>query len=235
MNLTLLSDIAGNGSTLNDLLDNHEPDRGLSLKQIWRLYLNKCPYTSELFYKSRLSSRPGLENQRIVSTGPVQGSGMRFLEVTHTGNQSSSPEEVEMVFTVVESLVGEGATWIDKAGDEWLLQLEDILIIAPYNKQEFELQEKLPGARIGTVDKFQGQEAPLVIYSMATSTPSDAPHGMEVLYSLNRLNVATSRARCVCLLVANPVLFEPGCRTPQQMRLANAFCRYRELAEDILL
>ena len=130
-----------------------------------------------------------------------------------------------MVCTVVESLIGEGATWIDKDGDEHLLQLEDILIIAPYNKQVFALQEKLPSARIGTVDKFQGQKAPLVIYSMTTSTPTDAPHGMEFLYSLNRLNVATSRARCVCLLVANPNLFEPECRTPQQMRLVNTFCR----------
>ena len=67
---------------------------------------------------------------------------------------------------------------------------------------------------MGTVDKFQGQEAPVVIYSMTTSTPEDAPHGMEFLYSLNRLNVATSRARCVCVLVGSPELLSPECRTP---------------------
>ena len=226
-------------SALDHLLEGQQTigtDRGLFLEQTWRLHPKICAFTSEMFYEGRLSSRPGLENQRIVSNGPVQGSGLRFLEVTHTGNQSSSPEEADMVCTVVESLLGEGATWIDKDGDEQRLQLEDILVIAPYNAQVFALQDKLPvGARIGTVDKFQGQEAPLVIYSMTTSTPSDAPHGMEFLYSLNRLNVATSRARCVSLLVANPILFEPECRTPQQMRLANAFCRYRELAEDVLL
>ena len=83
---------------------------------------------------------------------------------------------------------------------------------------------------MGTVDKFQGQEAPVVIYSMATSRPEDAPRGMEFLYSLNRLNVATSRAKCLCILVASPRLFEPDCRTPQQMRLASALCRFRELA-----
>jgi superfamily I DNA and/or RNA helicase len=94
----------------------------------------------------------------------------------------------------------------------------------------FELQERLAGARIGTVDKFQGQEAPVVIYSLATSSHSDAPRGMEFLYSLNRLNVATSRARCICILVASPALFEPVCRTPHQMQMANAFCRYLELA-----
>jgi uncharacterized protein len=92
----------------------------------------------------------------------------------------------------------------------------------------------LPGARVGTVDRFQGQEAPVVIYSMTTSSPEDAPRGMEFLYSRNRLNVATSRARCAAILVANPRMFEPDCQTPRQMRLANAFCRYLELASTVV-
>ena len=88
-------------------------------------------------------------------------------------------------------------------------------------------------ARVGTVDKFQGQEAPVVFYSLATSTPDAAPRGMDFLYSLNRLNVATSRARCLAVVVASPELFFPECKTPHQMRLANAFCRFRELAEVV--
>ena len=212
-----------------------EADRGLFLEQTWRLHPDICAFTSEMFYEDRLHSRPGLENQRIVSGGPVQGSGLRFLPVSHDGNQSASFEEADMVLTLVRTLIEEGAAWIDMDGEEQPLGLEDILIIAPYNAQVFALQERLSGARIGTVDKFQGQEAPLVIYSMATSAPMDAPHGMEFLYSLNRLNVATSRARCASVLVASPALFEPECRTPQQMRLANAFCRYREMAETIVL
>jgi superfamily I DNA and/or RNA helicase len=91
---------------------------------------------------------------------------------------------------------------------------------------------KSAGVSVGTVDKFQGQQAPVVIYSMATSRPEDAPRGMEFLYSLNRLNVATSRAKCVAILVANPRVFEPECRTPRQMKLANALCRYREYADQ---
>src|SRR6185437_6043729 len=110
---------------------------------------------------------------------------------------------------------------------------KDILIIAPYNAQVFHLKERLPKARVGTVDKFQGQEAAIVIYSMATSSYADAPHGMEFLYSLNRLNVATSRAMCLCVLVGSPSLFEPDCRTPEQVRMANAFCRYLELASAL--
>src|SRR5437868_1763872 len=111
----------------------------------------------------------------------------------------------------------------DREGVEASVGLEDILIIAPYNAQVFELQERIPGARIGTVDKFQGREAPIVIYSMASSSHSDAPRGMEFLYSANRLNVATSRAKCICVVVASPRLFEAECRTPRQMQLANAF------------
>jgi superfamily I DNA and/or RNA helicase len=85
---------------------------------------------------------------------------------------------------------------------------------------------------VGTVDKFQGQEGPVVIYSMATSRAEDAPRGMDFLFSLNRLNVATSRARCAAILVASPRLFEPECRTPRQMQLASALCRYREMATE---
>jgi uncharacterized protein len=124
--------------------------------------------------------------------------------------------------------------WIDRNGREARVGLNDILIIAPYNAQLFELQSRLPsGARIGTVDKFQGQEAAIVIYSMTTSSRADAPRGMEFLYNLNRLNVATSRAMCLCVLVGAPALFEPDCRTPEQVRMANAFCRYLELASTI--
>lgn len=74
------------------------------------------------------------------------------------------------------------------------------------------------------------QEAPIILYSMATSTPEDFPRGMEFLYSLNRLNVAVSRARCVAVVVANPALFQVQCKTPRQIELANAFCRYLEMA-----
>jgi len=87
--------------------------------------------------------------------------------------------------------------------------------------------------KVGTVDKFQGQEAPVVIYSMTTSSPEDAPRGMEFLFSLNRLNVATSRAMSAVILVGSPRLFEAECRTPRQMQLANALCAFREMAIEV--
>jgi superfamily I DNA and/or RNA helicase len=85
--------------------------------------------------------------------------------------------------------------------------------------------------RFGTVDKFQGQEAPVVIYSMTASSIEDAPRGMGFLFSPNRLNVATSRAKSVCILVAAPKLLEPECKTIDQMRWANGLSRYLELSE----
>ena len=129
-----------------------------------------------------------------------------------------------------ESLADSGIEWTDATGNSSPLTRDHILIVAPYNAQVGALTARLPGARVGTVDKFQGQEAPVVIYSMTTSSPDDAPRGMSFLYDLNRLNVATSRARCACILVADPSLFEPDCRTPDQMRWANGLCRFRELA-----
>ena len=106
-----------------------------------------------------------------------------------------------------------------------------MLIVAPYNAQVGAIQRRLPPeARVGTVDKFQGQEAPISIYSLTTSSPELAPRGMDFLYSRNRLNVATSRARCVALVVGSPDLWRVRARTPAQMRLANAFCRFVELA-----
>jgi uncharacterized protein len=171
-----------------------------------------------------------LERQEIRSNGRVNGAGLRYVVVEHEGNQSSSPEEADVVRDLVGEILSSGSTWIDRNGVEAPIALEDILIIAPYNAQVFELQDRIPGGRIGTVDKFQGQERPIVIYSMTTSSHSDAPRGMEFLYSVNRLNVATSRAKCLCLIVASPRLFEAECRTPRQMQLANAFCRYLEMA-----
>jgi len=96
-----------------------------------------------------------------------------------------------------------------------------------------DLSMRLPKMRIGTVDKFQGQEAPVVIYSMTTSSPEEAPRGMEFLYSLNRLNVATSRALSNVVVVGNRKLLEPECQTPRQMQLASALCRYLELASVV--
>jgi hypothetical protein len=210
-------------------------DAGLFLSETWRLSPAICQFTSELFYENRLKPREGLDRQKLTGPTRFSGAGLWFVPADHRGNQSSSGEEVEIVVEIVRDVLQLGVQWTDMHGKAHPLSLNDILIVSPYNAQVFDLSSRLPGARIGTVDKFQGQEAPVVIYSTATSSPEDAPRGMEFLYSLNRFNVATSRARCACILVASPRLFEPDCQTPHQMRLANVLCRYLEMAQTVAL
>ncbi len=209
-----------------------EASRGIFLDRTWRMHPAVCAFTTEQFYEGRLKTRPELAHQRVVGSGPLAGSGLRFVAVEHTGNTNASTEEAERVAALLRELLDGDAAWVNRDGERRPLTLDDILVVAPYNAQVATLRSALPnGARAGTVDKFQGQEAPIVIYSMATSTSDEAPRGMEFLYSLNRLNVATSRARCIAAIVASPALLGPDCRTPEQMRLANPFCRFLELAQ----
>ncbi len=221
-----LEHLLGDRKTIRD-------DRGLFLPETRRLHPSLCEFTSELFYDNHLKPRPNLAKQAIAGTPSMDGAGLWFAPVEHENNQSSSDEEAERVAELHRMLLGGGVSWTDQEGCRKHLINNDVMIIAPYNAHVSKVSERLPDARIGTVDKFQGQQAPVVIYSMATSSPEDAPRGMEFLFSLNRLNVATSRARCASILVASPRLFEPECRTPRQMQLANALCRYRELASTL--
>jgi uncharacterized protein len=224
-------------SALSHLLNGRATiadDQGIFLTETRRLHPDVCAFTSELFYEGRLVARPENAHQRLNTADCLGGTGLRFASVEHSGNQNESPEEVEKVAKAVDALLKTGPTWTNRKRETHALTLDDILVVAPYNAQVAALIERLPaGARVGTVDKFQGQEAPIIFYSMATSTPEDAPRGMEFLYSLNRLNVAVSRARCVAVIVASPALFQVQCKTPRQIELANAFCRYLEMAHPV--
>jgi len=211
------------------------PDQGLFLEETWRMHPAITAFHSELFYDSKLHAVPKCVQQNVTSTGVFLGTGLRYVPVPHIGNQSSSIEEAESVARIVAALLSSGTQWTDRDGKTTVLELSDIIIIAPYNAQVFEIQQHIPGAHVGTVDKFQGQEAAIAIYSLATSSHADAPRGMEFLYSANRLNVAISRAKCLAIMVASPAIFEAECKTPRQMQLANAFCRYLELAQTIAL
>ena len=192
-----------------------------------RMHPDICRFISEVAYDDRLHPEPGLDRVRVDGTA-----GLVFVPVAHAGNRVSSTEEAAQVAELVAGLVGK--PWTDRHGATDRLGEGDLLVVAPYNAQVARLRQMLPeGVRVGTVDKFQGQEAPVVIYSMASSTVADAPRGLGFLFDVHRLNVAVSRARGLAILVASPALGEVLCRTPEELVLANAWCRYTEFAHSI--
>jgi uncharacterized protein len=187
-----------------------------------------------MFYDSKLHPISFTANRGLSGHRVFDRPGLYFVPLDHQGNRNYAPQEVEVIAKIVETLLRPEVKWFYGAGRSAPLKREsDILVIAPYNAQVSDLKTRLPGLKIGTVDKFQGQEAPVVIYSLTSSSPQDAPRGMEFLYSLNRFNVATSRAMGNVIIVGSPRLFEPECKSPRQMQLANALCRFQELATEI--
>jgi predicted RecB family nuclease len=207
---------------------------GVFLPTTRRLHPSVCRFTSDVFYEGRLAPLGDLSRQAVPGAEPFPEHGLCVVPVPHRGNTNRSDEEVEAVATVVARLQRPGARFRPRSGDDRALCPRDILVVAPYNAQVAALRRALPEAvRVGTVDKFQGQEAPIVIYSLTTSSAADAPRGLEFLYSLNRLNVATSRAQALVILVASPDLSLAQCRSPRQMQLVNALCAYLEQARTV--
>jgi len=227
--VSALEHLLGGAATIDDRI-------GVFLDTTWRMHPGINDYISEAFYDGRLGIHPSTRLQRIESAEPLlDGAGIRFVGLDHDGNGSRSREEAAVVAEAVASVLGQA--WTDRHGRRSTIGVENVIVVAPYNAHvaliHAEIERRLaPGlhVRVGTVDKFQGQEGAIAIYSMASSSRDDAPRDMDFLYSRNRLNVAVSRARAIALVVANPRLLEANCRTPEQMRLVNALCRLVEEA-----
>tara|TARA_Y100000780_G_scaffold231096_1_gene255031 strand:+ start:1981 stop:5400 length:3420 start_codon:yes stop_codon:yes gene_type:complete len=219
-------------SALDYIVGDHETlpsEKGVFLPTTYRLHPDICKFNSDLFYEGRLKAIPENICQVVTGETDFQNQSLSYVEVEHFGNTSSSIEELKRVKEIVTDLVsGKNFYTVFKDGKEVTspVTYDSIKIISPYNAQVNLIRSEIPEVSVGTVDKFQGQEAPIVIYSMATSSPEDAPRGMDFLYSRNRLNVAVSRAECLFIMVANKKVFEPNCKTPYQMKLANTFCQY---------
>lgn len=200
------------------------PDRGLFLERSFRMHPDVTAFVSEIVYEGRLRSA-----EQCARQGTSFGTGIRYVPVEHEGRRRSS-EEAEAVAAEIARMAG--GDYTDARGRTRPLRHDDFMVVAPYNAQVRCLREALPrGVRVGTVDRFQGQEAPVVFFSMASSSGEQVPRNLEFLFSRNRLNVAVSRARCLAVLVASPRLLEARCETVEQMRLVNALCRLVEVAE----
>lgn len=195
-------------------------DRGVFLDRTWRMHPALSHVVSDLMYEGRLESAAGRERQNLQAPKPWGGAGLRWMPVEHVGNEAASSEETAVVRQILDEVVG--SSWVDSDGETHEVGLRDVLIVAPYNAHVGRLRAALPpGARVGTVDKFQGQEAPVAIYSMASSSVEDAPRGVTFLFDLHRLNVAISRARCLAVIVGSPILLDAAVNTPDQLRAVN--------------
>lgn len=222
-------------SSLEFLLDGKAtipPEQGIFLDKTWRMHPDVCRFISDAVYDGRLEAEPNNVKQTLLLNDQahpaLKPTGIRYLPVEHDACSQRSEEEAALVFDLVQSLLQQ--RYRTKKGEERPITLNDILVVAPYNMQVNLLKKTLPeGARVGTVDKFQGQEAEVVIVSMATSSGDYLPRYIEFLYSKNRLNVAISRAKCFAMFIANPALMAIRCSTPEEMALVNTICWVQEI------
>ena len=220
-------------SLLEYLLQDHAvvpPDLGVFLGVTRRMHPEICSFISGCVYEGRLLAHPETSNRIIqlpkkLEGGTVIPAGIAFAEVPHSGNTQGSEEEVARIFEITEQLLQCKHT--DQDGRTiGRMQLADILFVAPYNLQVRKLRDRLPaGARVGSVDKFQGQEAPVVIISMCSSAGDFGTRGLQFLLNKNRLNVAVSRAKSLTIVVGDPDIAHTSVNSVKDMELVNMFCR----------
>ncbi len=219
---SVLEHLLGDSGTIS-------PERGLFIDQTRRMHPDVCRFISEMIYEGRLESFADCARQDIEALGALTGTGVRYVPVVHEGNARQAPEEARVIAEHVRDLIG--GRYVDADGRGRPLTADDIMVVSPYNAQVRCLRQHLPDeVRVGTVDKFQGQEAAVTFFSMATSSAADLPRNLDFLFSRNRLNVAVSRARCLAVLVCSPELLYVRCRSAEQMRLVNALCALVEMA-----
>lgn len=222
-----------NLSCLDWMLGEHAtipPDRGIFLPISRRMHPEVCRFISDQVYEGRLASHPDTARQR-VSGVPFPDSGAFWISVAHEGNAQIAPEEVAAIQAATRDLLS--GTWTDKDGAPRPMTQRDIIVVAPYNAQVNALREALPEEiRVGTVDRFQGQEAPACLVSMTASSVEETVRGMDFLFSLNRINVAVSRAKALALVFGAPRLREAKCETVEQMRLVNTLCALPEVGKS---
>lgn len=210
-----------------------EPPGGVLLTETWRMHPDVCRWVSENSYDGKLHSRDTCTVRRVDSAGPVSGVGLRRIEVRHEGRSQYSPEEARAIGAACSELLADGV-FTDEGGDERRLEPSDLMVVAPYNMAVNAIADEIPeGVRVGTVDRFQGQEAPVVFYALTCSAGEDVPRGLDFLFDRNRINVAISRAQALAVLVHSPRLLEASCPTLETMELLNGICTFAEAAEPI--
>ena len=200
---------------------NVDPARGIFLPETWRMHPELCAYISSQYYEDRLESHPSTALQSVEARGLPRCGAWR-VPVDHEGRAQICDEEIEAISDTIDRLLA--GIWTDRDGRSRPVCESDIIVVAPYNAQVNALSDALPEIRVGTVDKFQGQEAPVALVSMTASSSEETSRGLDFLLSRERLNVAVSRGRGLSLVFASPRLLNTNCATVEQMRLVNALC-----------
>ena len=211
---------------------------GIFLPTTWRMCPDVCRFISDAVYDGRLQPEAKNANQTLVLDGAkphpaLQPTGVVFWPMDHAGCSQKSVEEAarDRSASTRACCSNRGST---ATASSVASRADDILVVAPYNMQVRLLKRVLPAeARVGTVDKFQGQEAAVTLISMTTSSEDDLPRHIEFLFSKNRLNVAISRARCLSVVLANPRLLDTRCKTPEQIALVNTLCWVAESSRNL--
>ncbi len=204
--------------------------QGVFISQTWRMHPDVCTFLSQQIYEGRLTSNECCEQQDTAF-----GTGLRWIEARHRGCSTDSREEAELVCAQIAAMLG--SPWVNQRGETRPLTPRDFMVVAPYNDQVnllstlLEGDARLSGVQVGTVDKFQGREAPVVFFTMTTSSAEDMPRGPEFLFSRNRLNVAASRARCLVYLVCTEELLNSRAAEIDDMRLISTLSAFVEYAD----
>jgi len=222
---------AESGLSILDYLLHESPtiadDMGVFLGTTYRMHSKINQFISRYIYDAKLKAHAHNDTRFIEVPQDNAGyitttAGIVFVPVEHVGNTQAADEEVAMIISIIDSLIGRTLHRGDATNPTRPIQLEDILCVAPYNHQVSKLKIALgEQAQVGSVDKFQGQEAPIVILSLCASDANESPRGMEFLFDKHRLNVAISRAQCLAIVVGNPGLATTAVNRVSQMRLVN--------------
>jgi len=208
------------------------PDRGVFLDTTYRMHGEVCTFVSQVSYGGRLHHHPNCDLQRVDSPG-LSGTGLRAIAIEHEGNKSGSHEEAERIADEIDQLL-QGQV-VDRKGDRRAMRPSDIIVVTPYNAQQRLVDRTVrtrvgDGIEVGTVNKFQGREAHVVFYTMASSGGEHMPRGTDFLFERNRLNVAVSRAHALAVLVFSPALLEARTTSIDAMRLINGLDLFVEIA-----
>ena len=224
-------------SSLEYLLEGYDTipaEKGIFLNETRRLNENICEFISSSFYDSRLKPHPvTIERFVKLDIDGINSEGINFIPMSHENNSQKSIEESDCIKNLINKSIGKKCK-DNKDSSERKISLDDILVVAPFNAQVNYMTRNFDkNTKIGTIDKFQGQEAKIVFISMTSSDPENIPRHKEFFFSRNRLNVAISRAECVAIILFNPRLLNTSCQKIEEMKLINNFCKLLKYKTDL--